>query len=243
MQIETTPKVKPLVPPYLSYKTFRAFIDSLRQGMPNRIDRSLMGTMSGAVQGGLTAALRYLYLIGDQGAPTEHLIQLVNSEGADHQRVLREILIAGYAFLFADGFDLTNATSLAFEERFREVASGDTVRKCEAFFLAAAQDADIPISRHILARGARGRPNTRQKLRRGPIGSGLKVLHAITDIGHEERSNSPAPPISVEQMLLAKFPSFDPAWSEEVQAKWFDAFNRIMQAMQTNAAADDGGDD
>ncbi len=31
------------------------------------------------------------------------------------------------------------------------------------------------------------------------------------------------------QMLLSKFPSFDPNWSDEVKAKWFDGFHRLMR--------------
>ena len=31
------------------------------------------------------------------------------------------------------------------------------------------------------------------------------------------------------EMLLAKFPEFDPAWTDDVKAKWFDAFDRLMK--------------
>lgn len=31
------------------------------------------------------------------------------------------------------------------------------------------------------------------------------------------------------EILLAKFPQFDPAWSDEVKLKWFDAFDRLMK--------------
>jgi hypothetical protein len=32
-----------------------------------------------------------------------------------------------------------------------------------------------------------------------------------------------------EQMLLSKFPSFDPSWPDEVKSKWFDGFHRLMR--------------
>jgi hypothetical protein len=32
--------------------------------------------------------------------------------------------------------------------------------------------------------------------------------------------------------LLAKFPNFDPSWSDEVQAKWFDAFGRLREELR-----------
>jgi len=37
-----------------------------------------------------------------------------------------------------------------------------------------------------------------------------------------------------QQMLLAKFPNFDPAWPDEVKEKWFTAFNELMQRGQEN---------
>ena len=29
-------------------------------------------------------------------------------------------------------------------------------------------------------------------------------------------------------LLLAKFPEFDPTWTDDVKLKWFDAFDRLM---------------
>lgn len=31
------------------------------------------------------------------------------------------------------------------------------------------------------------------------------------------------------ELLLAKFPEFDPAWTDDVKLKWFDAFDRLMK--------------
>lgn len=31
------------------------------------------------------------------------------------------------------------------------------------------------------------------------------------------------------EMLLAKFPQFDPSWTDDVKLKWFDAFDRLMK--------------
>jgi hypothetical protein len=32
------------------------------------------------------------------------------------------------------------------------------------------------------------------------------------------------------ELLLAKFPEFDPAWTDDVKLKWFDAFDRLMKS-------------
>jgi hypothetical protein len=33
---------------------------------------------------------------------------------------------------------------------------------------------------------------------------------------------------SWQQLLLSKFPSFDPAWPDDVKTKWFEGFNQLM---------------
>lgn len=191
MQQATTGQSKASVPPYLPYKTFTGYIDSLKQGVPSHIDRSTMATMAGNVQTNLLNALRYLELIQEHGAPTERLYQFVKSEGAERQGLLREMLRSAYGFLWTDGFDLSNATGATFDERFKRVASGDTARKAEAFFLAAAKDADMPISRFITARGSRG-PRSRQ--RRPIIQNGLNGKASQTRHETQEEVMPPPPP-------------------------------------------------
>jgi hypothetical protein len=139
------------LPPYVPFKTFTNFVDSLVQGMPGRIDRTVVSTMSGAMQNQLFASLRYLGLIDEQGIPQDALVQLVEAQGPDRQRILKSILQNSYTFLFsASGFSLANATWGQFEGQFKGTgASGDTIRKCIAFFLAAAKDAEIPLSHRI----------------------------------------------------------------------------------------------
>src|ERR1035438_10278775 len=97
------------VPPYVPYRSFRNFIDSLKQGIPARIDRSVMSSMSGALQSQLTTTLRYLMLISPTGQPTNSLPKLVNSEGPERAKAMREIITNCYPFLFQN-FDLKNAT-------------------------------------------------------------------------------------------------------------------------------------
>jgi hypothetical protein len=207
------------VPPYAPYRSFRNFIDSLKQGIPSRIDRSVMPSMSGALQSQLTAALKYLGLITTSGHPTESLTKLVNSEGAERAEVLTEILKAGYPFL-RKPFELLSATPRMMQEQFaKEGASGGTIDKCVNFFLSAAKDANIEVSPHL--RNMRGTRVVRNRRVReitstGANGSSVIIAEGDADVGWA-------------QMLLAKFPSFDPAWSDEVKAKWFDGFHRLMR--------------
>ena len=59
-------------PPYTSYRTFKTFIEDLRErGVPSRVDRSVLTRFSGVVGTQLMHALRFLGLIEDHGAPTQ----------------------------------------------------------------------------------------------------------------------------------------------------------------------------
>ncbi len=119
LNMEEKEEIKKALPPYLPYKTLRHFIDSMKVGMPNRIDRSLMRSIGGSLQSLLIAALEYLRLISPKnGIPEEKLNQLVKAEGIDRQKILKEIIVSSYTFLFVDGFDLQGATLRELQERF-----------------------------------------------------------------------------------------------------------------------------
>jgi hypothetical protein len=215
------------VPPYLSFKTFKGFVDGLKVGIPTRIDRTVLSSMSGASQSQLMAALRYLGLVSDKALTTEKLSSLVNSEGVEYQRILSAILKEGYPFLFHD-FDLLRATTGQIEDAFRKAgASGETIRKCVAFFLAAARSASLAVSPHIktssVTRAASNRPKK-------PSGSNGGT--EVKNLGYNSPPPTPPPPTmaSWSQMLLAKFPSFDPAWPDEVKTKWFESFEKLMKS-------------
>lgn len=140
-------------PPYLPYKTFRNFIEGLRGGVPGRIDRTVMPRYSGAVQSMLLGALRYLKLTNPDGSPKPLLTKLAEAESGDRQTLLRDMLRAAYSFMFNGSINLQNATSKQVQEAFAGAGvSGDTVRKAVAFFLAAAKDADIPLSPYLKVR-------------------------------------------------------------------------------------------
>ena len=139
-------------PPYTSYRTFKTFIEDLREnGVPSRIDRSVLTRFSGVVGSQLTHALRFLGLIEGQGRPTERLRTLVNAYGAGRwPEALQELLRQEYAPIFA--IDLEAATPSHFNEAFRKAfpAADAVVQKCVTFFLYAANDAGVTISGRVM---------------------------------------------------------------------------------------------
>jgi hypothetical protein len=209
------------IPPYAPYKTLSNFIDSLKVTIPSRIDRSVMGSMSGAMQSQLTSTLRYLGLTSAAGLPSDMLTQLVHSEGPERKKRMHALLVQAYPFLFNDQFDIARASQKEFEEAFDAVVpSAETAKKCMSFFLAAAKDAGVTLSPHIKKRSGPRAPRSR------------RPLQAANGVAETPAHKSEVQGMTWEQMLLSKFPSFDPAWPDEVKAKWFTAFDQLMRQGQ-----------
>jgi Family of unknown function (DUF5343) len=152
-------------PPYTSYRTFKTFIEDLRQrGVPSRIDRSVLTRFSGVVGTQLMHALRFLGLIEDHGGPTQRLKELVNAHGTGHwPETLLELLRQQYAPMFV--IDLETATPSHFNEAFRRAfpAADAVVQKCVTFFLYAANDAGVKISGRVLKGRKPRSPTPRRK--------------------------------------------------------------------------------
>lgn len=138
-------------PPYPSYSTFTNFIKGLREtGVPSRIDKSIMGKMSGSGQSALMATLKWLNLIDAVGFPQPNLEALVKADDAQYSATLKTVLEASYGFLTDGSIALTKATTAQVEQKFRDYGiTGSTVIKCMAFFLMAVKDAGIPVGPHV----------------------------------------------------------------------------------------------
>ena len=139
------------IPPYVSYRTFRNFLVQMeKQGLPGRIDRSVLAHKSGSVQSQLFLALRFLELIHKSGKPTEDLKRLLRGGQRERMTLFKSLLERSYPFVFGTGFDVETATSDQTEELFRRTgASGETLRRCISFFVAAARESGIPVSSYI----------------------------------------------------------------------------------------------
>jgi hypothetical protein len=223
------------LPPYLSYRTFRSFIDSVSVGgVPNRIDRSMMASMSGSNQALLVSAIRYLGLASEKGVSTPELESLVNAEGKERQEIWRRILSRAYSNLFNSRINLERATTKELSEVFAKegVSSADTIRKCVTFFSLAAKDAGVKLSPHIkpyAGRPQRSRRSRAVRIEQKEIATEPTILVSDTD-----RSSD-------WQMLLSKFPDFDPSWPEEVRKNWFDGFQSLSKICKGNTTAKDEG--
>ena len=204
--------------PYVSYRTFRNFLELLKEGLPSRIDRSVWGPRySGTTGQQLMTALKSLHLISDSGVPTQKLEELVSSTGTQRQLKIKDILEFKYSDIFQ--IDLLRATRSQFNEAFRLVGINDgMLNKCQLFFIQACQDAGIELSTYILAR------------RHGL--STPKKSEKNTSI---KMSSSPKAKLNTNELIISKilekYPDFDPNWKPEVQKSWMEGMIKLYDGI------------
>jgi hypothetical protein len=166
-------------------------------------------------------ALKVLKLIDDDGRPAPVLERLVTSEGDERRAVLRSLLERHYGPIFA--LDLERATKAQFSEAFKVFGGREGVlRKCENFFIHAAQDAGVELSQYVLARRhSSRRPSTQARGRTAPVQPSAAVpVTAARSPGH-----------SIAEMILAKYPDFDPMWDSAVQERWLEGIAKLYDRL------------
>ena len=221
------------LPPYVSYRTFWNFLDGLKAAVPARIDRSFWGDkLSGSTGGQLIAALKYLKLIDGSGIPTLRLRQIVFAKGPQRPDLLRQLTQEAYPF-FLTALDPASATYAQLEEKLREnfQITTDVGRKCIKFYIGLAEDATINLSPFVTrkSKATHATAPARKSKKSAP-----RAVDADADPAPAALPTSPSiaadpPPATMGQLLLAKFPAFDPAWSDEVKLRWFQAFDELLQ--------------
>jgi hypothetical protein len=222
-------------PPYISPKTFRTLLDNLRTSPADRIDRSYLDPMhSGSASAQIMSALRYLELIDGINKPTPRFRLLWNSEPGSDERAkrLRDVANSAYGFVLNNpAVNLQEATFLQMQTLFREHCrvEGDVQRKCIKFFISLAQDAGIPLSKHISerVRGGRGETQTRPRARkassRNPRSSRTEpVPQPVTTVSQPGN-------LLVLEKLLEKFPGFNPSWTQAEKEKWLEGFSLVLR--------------
>jgi hypothetical protein len=225
-------ETKKRLPPYISYKTFQHFIEMLEQEnvLPSRIDRSYWGDkFSGSVGTQLIGALRYLGLIDNSNVPTLHLREIVQRRGDQRKQVLHQITTDSYVFVLGKDFDGQKATRQQMEELFQKnfLLADDVTRKCIKFFMNLATEADVKVSPFVLKkyRNSPNSPIIKKPSRKNAIR--IKKDDGEPPVLEEMPKISPSGEFMVN--LFKKFPEFNPAWTDEVKLKWFDAFFEMLK--------------
>ena len=222
--------MKKKTPPYLSYTTFQNFLEALRAtAVPTRINRGVMANMSGSNQALLLATIRYFGLASEQGIPTAELKQLIEVKESERKQVWRRIFMSGYSDTFGSKIDLERTTTDELAEAIRRqgVSSPDRIRKCVTFFTMAAKDAGVKLSPHIKPYAGRRRAN--RKVRALEERYETVLLSETND-----RAGS-----SNWELLLSKFPDFDPAWPQDLRNNWLEGFQSLSKICKLNAMSNE----
>lgn len=207
--------------PYISYATFKNFLERLRgQVTPERIDKSLMSTFSGAVQNQLISTLRFFDLIDANDIPRPNMLKATSLEGKELAFFWHELLTSSYPFIFNNGMDLKRATQNSLFECFTKLGfRSDTARKSMTFFIAAAESAGVELSPFL--KKPRGPKVGVRRTRKPSIVEKQISSTQIDSHGGQQQATHVDP-------WLSKFPNFDPSWPDELKAKWFEGFKNLM---------------
>lgn len=231
---------KKLSPAYVNYSTFTKFIERLGGVVPDRVDKSLMTSMSGSGQAALKSSLRYLNLTNEDEKPTTLMHELVESSEGGRKQVLKKVLEKSYPFLVNGSLNLDNATMNQLEDWFRNQGiSGTTVDKSAKFFLDAATVAGIPLGPYLAQKSSRRRSSATRKKnnRRQPASKKATDTHADKAFEGTQRFDVPLPGKGMAAMILPVDLDADD-WRMLNQI--FELFaQRLIQANMS----DKGGDD
>ena len=156
--------------PYVSYPTFKAFIDHLHDTVvTEQIDNSMMPqSMSGSARGAVISALKSLGLVDAQNNTSQKLKDLAKAyDTKEWTDAVRKNILSAYSGIIGS-INLKSATRKQIDDLFADITP--QVRdKCIRFFLTANKEAGIEYSPHLKIR--RRFPKKRAESSTAPKGS------------------------------------------------------------------------
>lgn len=221
------------IPPYVSHRTFTTFLESLNEGIPDRVDGSVFdASFSGTSRKQITSALKSLDLIDDELRPTARLATLVQSRGEERKTAWLELLQESYAPVFM--LDLQTATTNQLREELRKIVRTESMLiKCESFFKHAAVEAGLKLSPHIMRR--KQGPRRKRAESRVPKPD-MESAQVATDAPVALPPTPVATPQSPSSGVWQLFPQFDPNWSEQERQNWLAAVAGVTNALEGRGA-------
>ncbi|MES3002815.1 MAG: DUF5343 domain-containing protein [Pseudomonadota bacterium] len=205
-------------PAYVSHKSLETFFAQRRENghLTDAVDKGLMPNFSGSTQNELLSALKFLKMVKDKDTPTDYYrnyITIPDEEG--RKALMGDILKDAYGFIFNNpAFSLERGTTFQLAELFKKQgASGSTMVRGIAFFLAAAKYADIPVSPNIKTPTLPRAPRTKSPK---PAAAGARADEAQEEDEEleEESWDSPPPghqlfeiPIPIDRKVKIIIPS------------------------------------
>ena len=204
------------IAPYIPWARIPKLIEELETDRPPRIDRTVL-TGSTQVRYQTLKALGSLGLIDGDGLLTDTFNKLIDAKD-DRVAVVRGIVERCYREAVELGTQ--NGTQLQLDEVFRKYGvSGSTSRKAIAFFLKAAEYAEMPMSPHFKAPPVSRRPPRKK----AAPGSQATNVPAASPPEGENSSTMASLQVRYVEMLMKKTES-----SDELDAKLLDRIERLL---------------
>ena len=198
-------RAESLFPAYVPFGTAKNFIESLAEnGIPNRIDKTTMLTLSGGSQSHLTSSLKFLGLINSALEPQPALHSLVETVKTDAWKdAFRAVVDAAYAPIL-NGLDLKKASFGQLQDSFKAAGmpAGATLEKSIRFFLTAVKESGIETSGHL---SAARKPRAPAKRSDGS-GRGRSAVNAELEFDDDEAPLRPPAPAVDHSMI--EFPVY-----------------------------------
>lgn len=132
--------------PYLPFSTFISGIDALHAGVPEVLDKSLLRSLSGTAQNQVLGAFRFFELI-DEDRRVQPPLKILVQDKENRKAHVRQLLDQFYPGAVALGRSTGTMPQLN-AAMMQYGVQGATVAKAVAFFLKAAEFADLPMSPH-----------------------------------------------------------------------------------------------
>lgn len=131
---------------YIPFATLLTAIETLEQGLPSRLHKSVWASFSGGVQAQVISAFKFLRLIDDAGNVQPALHGLIDDREKRNES-LREVIADAYPAIITLAQENSSQNDL--EEAMRKYGvQGMTLDKAIRFYLQAADVVGLPTSPH-----------------------------------------------------------------------------------------------
>lgn len=225
--------------PYAPAKVIIDLIERYRsRGLPSPINGEVLARagVSDSLSSRTLQALATLDLIDAEGKPSAALEGMRVAPEAEYLNRMGEWLTAAYADAL-QFVDPGTANETEVRDAFRQYKPVGQQDRMVSLFMGLFRHAGLAPEKtptggaapRKKANVAVGKPKT-EKARTPPPGAPDPGQNKGDGQGNgigQNNEKDPAPQYLTA--LLAKFPDFDPAWSDDIKAKWFEGFDTFMK--------------
>lgn len=214
------------IPPYIGWATWNRLIRLMKTFVPPRLDRSYFNSLgfSGTQYSQAVRAFLFLRLMDESKKPTESLRQLVMGTDPERKATFKSVIEKAYQPFFENPGP-REATLGDLESFLRRQGAKGVVDKCASFFLAAAKEADIPLSPQLA--GEFGR-KTGRKIKGRKKGTARQAEPTTNQSLGQNRPLLPSGDGEIDFRVVS-FVSELPA---EQQEKWIRAYIKLNRALK-----------